>query len=364
MHNACGADAGAGSWRPRPRSEPMPAPLPKPSWILRRRFGVDSAVTGLARILQHVFFRETEVVGIERIPRDAPLVFASNHTNSVMDAVLLLALPGAQPRLLGKSTLWSHPVMRPLVVLAGALPVFRRQDPGVDVAGNFSTFARCHDALAARINIALFPEGTSHNERYRLPLKTGAARIVLEAEARRGPLGIRIVPVGLNYEAKDRFRSRVRVHVGHPIDPAAEIARYATEPGAAVRALTARIADGLDTVIGGGSWPERTLATPKESGAWRRAIRLLGLPVYAVGVALNWIPYRVPGWISDRISKTPDEPATYKLLAGLLAFPLFWFAEAALALHLAGAVAAFLVAIAAPLSGYAALRFSEERGAR
>jgi hypothetical protein len=84
--------------------------------------------------------------------------------------------------------------------------------------------------------------------------------------------------------------------------------------------------------------------------------------VFVVGVALNWLPYRLPGWISDRISTTPDEPATYKVLAGLLTFPLFWIAETALAVHWAGAVGGFVMAIAAPISGYAALRFSEELG--
>jgi 1-acyl-sn-glycerol-3-phosphate acyltransferase len=286
------------------------------------------AVTSLARLLQHVFFRKIEAVGTERIPRDTPLVFAANHTNSVVDAVLLLALPGARPRLLAKSTLWLHPVMRPLLVLVGALPVYRRQDPGVDVAGNFATFARCHEALRARINIALFPEGMSHNERHRLPLKTGAARIVLEAEDRHGPLEIRIVPVGLSYEAKGTFRSRVRVSVGHPIDPASEVARYRNEPGAAVRALTARLAEGLDLVTRGDGWVAEAPAPPKPIAAWPRAARLLlGLPVYVVGVALNWI------------------------------------AETALAVHWAGAVGGLVMAIA-PLSGYAALRFSEERGPR
>src|SRR5258708_20034606 len=112
MHNACGTDAGAGPWRPRPRSEPMPAPSPKPSLTLRRRFGVDSAVTGLARILQHVFFRETEVTGIERIPRDAPLVFVANHPNSAVAPALLLPPPPARPLPPHNTPLPPHPPLR------------------------------------------------------------------------------------------------------------------------------------------------------------------------------------------------------------------------------------------------------------
>lgn len=319
------------------------------------RRGLDGVVTCMARLVLHVFFREVELLGSERLPRGVPLVIASNHANSVVDGVLLLALPGVRPRLLAKSTLWSHPFMRPLLVLAGALPVYRRQDPGVDMTGNLATFARCHEALAGGVNIALFPEGTSHNEPHALPLKTGAARIVLEAEAERGPLGVRIVPVGLSYEAKGRFRSKVRVSVGHAIDPAAEVARYGTQPGVAIRALTARIAEGLGEVIRVEGWPEeRRSAIP--SSAWGVVRILLGIPVFLAAVVLNWIPYRVPGWVSDRLSTTPDEPATYKLLAGLLAFPLVWSAEVALAAHAAGALWGLAVAVAAPTSGYAALR--------
>jgi 1-acyl-sn-glycerol-3-phosphate acyltransferase len=314
---------------------------------------------GLARLMQSVFFREIEVEGLERLPRP-PLVIVSNHTNSVVDAVLLLALPGARPRLLAKSTLWSHPVMRPLLMLAGALPVYRRQDPGVDVASNLTTFARCHEALAAGTNVALFPEGTSHNETGRLPLKTGAARIALEGEAGRGPLNARIVPVGLNYEAKDRFRSRVRICVGLPLDPAAEAVRYRTEPGAAVRALTVRIAEGLEGVTGDNRWPEPAATPPEAMSGRTRLCLVLGFPLFVFGMVLNWIPYRLPGFISDRVSRTLDEPATYKLLAGLLAFPLSWTAETLLAMRLAGAWG-LLMAVAAPVTGYVALRFSETR---
>jgi 1-acyl-sn-glycerol-3-phosphate acyltransferase len=311
--------------------------------------------------LRHVFFREVLVTGQSGIPPDLPLVFVANHNNSVVDSVLLLGLPGACPRILAKSTLFSHPVMGPLLVLAGALPVFRREDAGKEVSRNFETFAHCRRALAAGGQVALFPEGTSHNEKRRLPIKSGAARIVLETEVVAGPLGVRIVPVGLNYQAKERFRSKVWVCVGPPLDPAVEVAHYCTEPRAAVRSLTGRIALALDEVTPG---LEERRGTRPEPGERVHLVGLLGrflaLPVFVAGCALNWIPYRIAGWISDALSTTSDEPATYKLLAGLLTFPLAWAAEAAMAAHLWGPVIGLAVGLLAPVSGYAALRIHEE----
>ena len=347
VERALGEARGSSVEGPSPRARLAAA---RPSGWLRRL--LDAGIVRLARLVLHVFFREVEVTGLERIPRGAPVVFVANHNNSVVDSVLLLALPGSCPRILAKSTLFSHPVMGPLLALVGGLPVYRSQDPGVNVSRNFQTFARCREVLAGGGQIVVFPEGESHNEKRRLPIKSGAARIVLEAEAMRGPLGVRIVPVGLNYEAKDRFRSKVWVCVGPAIDPAAEIVRHEEEPRAAVRALTERVALGLDSLTPG---LERRQPNPE----MRKGRALLAAPVFLLGCALNWIPYRIPGWLSDVLSTTADEPATYKLLAGLLAFPLTWAAETAIAAGLAGPAWGLAMSVIAPASGYAALRLRE-----
>ena len=326
----------------------------------RGRRLVDLGLVRLARLVLHVFFREVVVTGVERIPRGSPVVFVANHGNSVVDSILLLGLPSGCPRLLAKSTLFSHPVMGPLLVLAGALPVFRGRDRGVKVSCNFETFARCARVLASGGRIALFPEGESHNRNGQLPLRSGAARIVLDAEGRLGPLGVRVVPVGLLYEAKERFRSRVWVSVGSAIDPAAEIARYKDDPRAAVRALTARVAQALASARSAPaaipSPPEAGQARPRD----RRLVPIVLLaPVFLVGCVLNWVPYRIPGWLSDRLSRTADEPATYKLLAGLFAFPLAWAVETALVAFWAGPAWGLAMSLVAPASGYAALRLRE-----
>jgi len=344
------------------RAAPDPAaPVPtRPTWFRRV---MAEAVAAFARLAVRIFFKDVNVTGLENLPSSVPLVMVANHNNSVVDSFLLLALPRVRPRMLAKNTLFRHPVMGPLLFVAGAMPVYRREDQGADVARNSGTFSRCHALLAAGGSIALFPEGMSHNLERQPPLKTGAARIVLGAEALRGPLGVRVVPVGLCYDAKERFRSRVSVHLGPPLDAALETTAYHRRQGEAVRALTGRIATALQDAVAQAQRNSEDRGAIADPAPLRPMARLLTLPVLVLGYALNWIPYRFPGWISGRLSRSPDDPATYKLLGGILAFPVVWAAEAALGAYLGGWAWGLATAVAAPASGYVALRLREMRSA-
>ena len=381
---------------------------------------LDAALAGLARLLVGLFFRDVEVVGRERIPRGVPLLLIANHVNSLIDPILVMGYVGARPRILAKSTLWRHPVVAPLLLLAGAVPVFRHQDDA-DVSRNLDTFGRCRETLAKGGTVLLFPEGKSHNQPHQLPLKTGAARIVLETESRHGPLGLHVVPVGLTYEAKERFGSRVLVFVGDPIPVQPFVEGYSTHARTAVRELTARMSDELEAVtVSHGTWdearlvdraaklmaddavlshrfslraqvmreyfalrqsaPERAASLERAVDAYDRSLAELGIedadldPARdaaapggrgleallvvpgLVGIALNWLPFRLPGWISGWLSRTPDEPATNKLLGALAFFPLFWVLEATIAAAVGGPLWGAALLVLAPATGYASLR--------
>jgi 1-acyl-sn-glycerol-3-phosphate acyltransferase len=121
--------------------------------------------------------------------------------------------------------------------------VYRRQDPGTDVTRNRETFARAREALSRGGVIALFPEGASHDEPKLLALKTGAARIALGAALGEG---LQIVPAGLYYTWKTRFRSSALLTFGEqiPVSPVA-LDERGEPPLAATKELTRRIEDAL-----------------------------------------------------------------------------------------------------------------------
>ena len=204
-------------------------------------------VEGLAKAVCFTFFRSIEVSGEENIPHGVPLLLVSNHHNSLVDPVLVLGTTGVPARFLAKSTLWSVPPTRLLLELAAVIPVYRAQDAS-DMAKNDETFARCWEVLAAGGAIALFPEGISHDAPHLAKLKTGAARIALGAAEKLGVTSTRIVPVGLTFEQKGKFRSRALVTIGEPLDPTPWIAQQASDPAGAVRALTQAVREALERV--------------------------------------------------------------------------------------------------------------------
>jgi len=390
---------------------------------------LDRLTRALARLLVAVFYRSAEVDGEARVPARGAVLFVANHGNALVDPMVLVALMPRLPRFLAKHTLWRNPAVMPFLRLAGSIPVYRAREG--DTSRNRDTFARCFEELAAGGAVALFPEGISHDEPALQPLRTGAARIALGALA-AGAEKIAIVPVGLTFEEKGRFRSRLLVSVGEPIAPAS-----AADDVDAVRALTAEIDAGLREVtlnfdswdtarlveraaaiyaagdaptrpkraalaehfslrraFGGGYEAARASEPERVAGLegmarryelllasfglrddhvtadypWRHAagylgyrvpVLLLRLPFALVGLVLNYVPYRLPGLVGDRVRHAGDQPATYKVLTGLVAFPVFWALECALAWRGWGGAGAAAMAVVAPTTGWIALRFAE-----
>jgi glycerol-3-phosphate O-acyltransferase/dihydroxyacetone phosphate acyltransferase len=216
----------------------------------------DRGMQGLARLLVRVFFRQVELEDGDRVPASGPVVLVANHLNGLVDGLLLIATLGRYPRFLGKSTLFKILPLWPFLKFAGVIPVYRVID-GAPGDHNVSAFATCHEILARGGTVALFPEGISHDESSLQPLRTGAARIALEAGVDSGIAGVVTVAVGLTYDAKARFRSRALVRVAEPMSISDWVAAHESEGWDAVRQLTDDVAQKLSSVSPAfGSWEQ------------------------------------------------------------------------------------------------------------
>ena len=54
---------------------------------------------------------------------------------------------------------------------------------------------------------------------------------------------------------------------------------------------------------------------------------IVGLPLFAYGALVNALPYYVPRWLAHRMARKETDYATIRLLASVVAFPLFWGLE-------------------------------------
>src|SRR5262249_32053456 len=215
-----------------------------------------------------------DVVGGERIPRQGALVVAANHHNSVVDALILVAVVPRRLATLANAPLFRHPLIGPFLRLLGALPVHRRQEAGDDPPRNTALFAATTETLAGGGAILIFPEGRTQPEPVLLALRTGAARMLLAAEAAGGG-PVTLCPVGLVYHAPGTFRAaRALVLVGPPVPTgdAVALARQPGEPEAAARLLTGRLADALRRQIVEADDRETLRLLEVVEAAWREEL--------------------------------------------------------------------------------------------
>ncbi len=211
-------------------------------------------VSAFRRVMR-LYFRDIERVGTSPGPRTRGRVIVANHTNALIDPILVLTDAACEISPVAKSTLWSIPGLRWILDRAGAVPIVRRKDtPDKDSAANASAFEKIAEHLAGGGNILIFPEGTSHSAPHLAPLRTGAARMLLAAEQQAGTAPT-FQAAGLEFDNRSDFRSRCLVLWG----PVRRFAEIPGDPEERVRAATALMKDDLAELLVEGDTHEERL---------------------------------------------------------------------------------------------------------
>jgi 1-acyl-sn-glycerol-3-phosphate acyltransferase len=396
-----------------------------------------AVVRSIARFWLWFFFRRVDVRHPERVPDAGPVLLCINHPNNLIDSLLVGGVLSRKVHYMATASLFRNRLVGRFLRAAGVIPVYRRADDPDRMEKNAEAFAACFAAFDQGRLVAIYPEGTTHAEARVQRIKTGAARIALAYEAAR-PARLGIVPVGLTFEARKSFRSRVLVSFGPPIAIAPYRAPFAEDPVKAVDELTTAIQCAMErevvhvarieaavlvravediyrgeleralaeegglaprqidhvrlsrSIVGAVEYfktrePERveqlwqriqgyraTLAAfrlrddavrahlLRRAHAGRRRTRrralstwraVVGFPFFAYGAIVNALPYYVPRSIARRLARKETDYATIRLLASIVALPVFWAGETALVWIAAGPGWAALFALSLPVTG-------------
>ena len=169
----------------------------------------------------HTFrgFRKFQIIGKGNIPQGA-CVFGSNHCNTLMDAMVILATSHQKKVFIARGDIFQNPKTAKILRWLRILPIFRIRDGiGAVRDKNGDTMDQAIDVMHDEVPLYLFPEATHRTKHSLRPLSKGIFHIALDANRQFGnEKPVYIVPVGLEYGDYFRYRSTIVINYGEPIN--------------------------------------------------------------------------------------------------------------------------------------------------
>jgi 1-acyl-sn-glycerol-3-phosphate acyltransferase len=269
-------------------------------------------ITGVAL---HWFYGDIRVVGKAKIPTTGPVLIAVNHQNALVDSLIVGWVVPRRIVMTAKATLADNPLIGFLFRILRIVPLRRVSDEArksngtpVDRSRNREAFREIVDLLALNSAVLIFPEGKSHNEFGLEPLKTGLARLALQARDEGAVKGIRILPLGLVFEDKGTPGTAVGARIGEAIEMDAW-------PDTDHTALTEEITDRLRAVSEAAGLPPKEYRPDQQSPDSVKE-RLIALAAWW-GRLTHQMPVRIARTMAVRRSTNADEPAMLTILFGI-----------------------------------------------
>jgi len=211
--------------------------------VKRRPGGIyDWGATDWARDIIAAAGTPVELQGADRIPRNQPVVYASNHSSMFDIWALAATLPGSV-RFVAKQELVKVPLLGRAMLAAGHVAIDR-----FNRARAFEAYERAAAVIRGGISAVVFPEGTRSRTGELLPFKNAPFGLAIVA-------GVPVVPVYVHNSFQILPKGGVRLHprpirvlIGEPIATAGLSLDHrqllAERTRAALLALRARVDSG------------------------------------------------------------------------------------------------------------------------
>ena len=225
------------------------------------------------------------------IPTDGAVILMPNHTNTLMDALVLLRTRRAPTVYGARADIFRKPAANRALRFLKILPMTRARDGLHNVTDNYQTFSEIDDTLAHGVPFCLFPEGAHHPGRVLQPIRKGFARLAFASAALRKTY---LVPVGINYGHFFLYRSSCELTIGEPVNVNTFLESHAelSEPER-FQAIREMMDKRMQALV----YPD----PPRRPAAWKRWLLLPLFPAAALLSLPIWLPAEIlSGKLKDK----------------------------------------------------------------
>lgn len=157
-----------------------------------------------------------DVEGLENVPSNKPILFASTHANSFYDAIILHILFKRYVYALARGDAFKNPIVAKLLSLIHMLPVWRISEGRTNLTKNTETFEKCNELFKRNKQVLIYPEGVCQNQTSLLPLKKRGTSAMAYKAWKEG-IDVQVVPVVLTYDSFKRFGKRINLKFNKPL---------------------------------------------------------------------------------------------------------------------------------------------------
>lgn len=164
-------------------------------------------------------YRRFEVHGQENLPKEGALIFGVNHSNTLMDALVVLATSRHKKVFMARGDIFANPIVAKILKFLRILPLFRIRNGVAAVRNNSDSMEQAVDVVRDKVGLYMFPEGRHRTKHSLLQLSKGIFHIALDSNKEFGKeKPVYLVPVGIEYGDYFRYRSTCMVNFGEAIN--------------------------------------------------------------------------------------------------------------------------------------------------
>jgi 1-acyl-sn-glycerol-3-phosphate acyltransferase len=221
--------------------------------------------------------KKIRIEGLSKMRKSGPVMIASNHPNSFLDAIIINCLVTRPVWSLARGDAFKNSFARKFLSKIYMMPIYRISEGKEYLGKNDETFAKCYEIFKNDGVVLIFSEGLCTNQTELLPLKKGTGR--LAQQTWETGLDLKIVPMALSYDQYKSFGKKVSLVVDEAYGE--EVIEKNSQEGFFLKAFNQVLSDKLRPMLTRVFDTHSFKYNPFYYLGW-----LLHFPLYGLGIAI------------------------------------------------------------------------------